>query len=422
MGIMLSKVYEQTGTRTDPAEHERIPNNRRAPHTTPPKLKFPESKTVLWISAATVVVLFALAYFFLMPVAEVATVQRGTAISAVYGTVRIEPAFVVRVRAQNDGFIRLAESFSAGRGAIGKSVEKGQLLARSADQDTSRQLKQARAELQAAIDRAALPLPSSELLKSAEDNLQRLEKVVGSGNVPAVEYQKAKSEANRLRGAVETERIERDRNLKSLEETTKKLEAQMKNAEVRSPIDGILTNVQTIDGELVSDGNELFTVSSRQTYVRGEVNEEDVGEVKAGMKAKVQLYAYRTRTFTGRVTSIQPAADPTTQRYTVVLEMENPPDNMMVGMTGEMNIITGVHENALLVPTRALLVDQALVVNGGMVQRRTVNVGFRTLDFSEALNGLSTADPETVPDQDKFHSGQPVRQRMINAPPPQKAP
>jgi RND family efflux transporter MFP subunit len=422
MGIMLSKVYEQTGTRADTAEHQRIANNRREPHTTPPKLKFPESKTVLWIGAATVVVLFALAYFFLMPVAEVATVQRGTAISAVYGTVRIEPAFVVRVRAQNDGFIRMAESFSAGRGAIGKSVEKGQLLATIADEETSRQLKQARADLQAAVDRAAVPLPSSELLKAAEDNLQRLEKVVGSGNVPAVEYQKAKSEVNRLRGAVETERIERDRNLKSLEETTKKLEAQMKNAEVRSQIDGILTNVQTIDGELVSDGNELFTVSSRRNYIRGEVNEEDVGEVKPGMKAKVQLYAYRMRNFTARVTSVQPAADPTTQRYTVVLEMENPPDNLMVGMTGEMNIITGVHENALLVPTRALLVDQALLVNGGIVQRRTVNVGFRTLDFSEALNGLAEGDHVIVSDQDKFHSGQPVRQRTINAPPPPKGP
>jgi len=48
-----------------------------------------------------------------MPVAEVVTVRRGTAISAVYGTVRIEPAFVVRIRAQNDGFIQLAEAFSA---------------------------------------------------------------------------------------------------------------------------------------------------------------------------------------------------------------------------------------------------------------------------------------------------------------------
>jgi len=420
--MMLSNIDEKVETRTANARHEVIANNRTGHQTSFPKLKLPKSKAFWWIGGVSIVVLFALAYFFLMPVAEVATVRRGTAISAVYGTVRIEPAFVVRVRAQNDGFISLAESFSAGRGAIGKSVEKGQLLATIADQDTSRQLKQARADLQAAIDRAALPLPSSELLKSAEDNLQRLEKVVGSGNVPAVEYQKAKSEANRLRGAVETERIERDRNLNSLQETTKKLEAQMKNAEVRSPIDGILTNVQTIDGELVSDGNELFTVSSRKTYVRGEVNEEDVGEVKPGMKAKVQLYAYRTRTFTARVTSVQPAADPTTQRYTVVLEMNEPPDNLMVGMTGEMNIITGIHENALLVPTRALFVDQALMVNGGIVQRRTVNVGFRTLDFSEVLNGLAEGDHVVVSDQDKFHSGQPVRQRMVSSPPPPKAP
>src|SRR2546423_852410 len=92
----------------------------------------------------------------------------------------IEPAFLVRVRAQNDGFIRLGEPFSAGRGAIGKSVEKGQLIATIADEETSRELKQARADLQAAVDRAAVPLPSSELLKAAEDNLQRLGKVVSS--------------------------------------------------------------------------------------------------------------------------------------------------------------------------------------------------------------------------------------------------
>jgi len=111
--------------------------------------------------------------------------------------------------------------------------------------------------------------------------------------VAAVEYEKAKSEANRLRGAVEEERIERDRNLNSLEGATRKLESQMKNSEVRAPIEGLLTNVQTIDGKLVSDGNELFTVSSHNNYVRGEVNEEDVGEVKPGLKAKLQLYAYR---------------------------------------------------------------------------------------------------------------------------------
>jgi RND family efflux transporter MFP subunit len=376
---------------------------------------------LLWILAPVVVVITAISYFFL-PVAEVATVRRGTAISAVYGTVRIEPAFVVHVRAQNAGFIRLADEFSAGRGAIGKNVEKGQLLATIADEATARQLKQSRTDFQAATERAALPLPSSELLKTAEDNVQRLEKLTALSNVPAVEYQKAKSEAARLRGVVEAERIERDRSLQASEEALKKLEAQMKNSEIRAPIDGLLTNIQTIDGELVAEGNELFTVSSRKNYVRGEVNEEDVGDVKPGMKATVRLYAYRTKEFTAHVSSIQPAADPETQRYTIVLQLENAPDNLMAGMTGEMNVITGTHENVLLVPTRALLVDQALVVKRGIVHKRTVKVGFRTLDFSEAMSGLSLNDHVVVSDQDRLKPGQPVRQRKINVVGKTKAP
>ena len=368
----------------------------------------------MWVAAALIVLICAVAYYFFMPTAEVAVVHRGTAISAVYGTVRIEPAFVVHVRAQNSGFIQLAEEFSAGRGAIGKSVSKGQLLASIADETTARQLKQARADLQAATERAKLPLPSEELLKAAQDNLNRLQQVVASGNVPAVEFEKSKSEVNRLKGALENERIERDRNLQALEEAQKKLEAQMRASEIRAPMDGLLSAVSTIDGELVAEGNQLFTVSSRKTYVRGEVNEEDVGEVKPAMKAKVQLYAYRNNVFPAKVSSIQPAADPDTQRYTIILEMEKPPDNLMAGMTGEMNIITGTHENAVLVPTRALMVDQALVVKRGIVQRRTIKVGFRTLDFTEALSGVSAGERVVVADQDRLKPGQPVRQRRVD--------
>ena len=178
---MLSNIWQKADARTITGGHRFIEKKGPRHHTSFQKLKLPESKRVLLGGGAALLLIFAVAYYFLMPVAEVVTVRRGTAISAVYGTVRIEPAFVVRVRAQNDGFLRLAEAFSAGRGAIGKSVEKGQLLATIADEETSRDLKQARADLQAATDRAALPLPSSELLKAAEDNLQRLEKVVSFG-------------------------------------------------------------------------------------------------------------------------------------------------------------------------------------------------------------------------------------------------
>ena len=384
-------------------------------------LKFLASKKLIAAIAGGLVIVLALAYYLFLPVAEVATVQRGTAIAAVYGTVRIEPTIVIHVRAQNAGFIRLVDPFSAGRAAIGRTVQKGDLFATIADETTARQLQQARADLQAAMQRAELPLPSSEPLKVAEDSFQRLERLTSISNVPAVEYEKAKSEVARLRGQVEAERIERGRNLESLDAVMKKLEAQMKNSEIRAPMDGLLTGIKAIDGDLVAEGNELFTVSSHKNYVRGEVNEEDVGEVKIGMDATLQVYAFRTRQFSAKVTAILPAADPETQRYTIVLDLENPPENLLAGMTGEMNIITGRRENALLLPTRALLVDQVLVVSGGVVRAKTVQIGYRTLDFSEVLDGLSEGDRVIVSDQDRFRPGQPARHRVVETPRPNAA-
>ena len=64
------------------------------------------------VGAVVVFLLCSLACYFLMPVAEVATVRRGPAIYGVYGTVRMEPTFGDHVRAQNSGF---AEIMSAAR-------------------------------------------------------------------------------------------------------------------------------------------------------------------------------------------------------------------------------------------------------------------------------------------------------------------
>jgi len=377
------------------------------------RLKLLRSKRFLWAIGGAAVLLFAVVYYLTLPIAEVAAVHRGTAVAAIYGTVRIEPTFVIHVRAQNAGFIRLADPFTNGRAAIGLPVQKGALFATIADEATARQLRQAQADLQAAVQRAQLPLPSSEPLKVAEDQVQRLERLSSLSNVPAVEFQRAKSDVTRLRGQLESERIERDRNIESLETAVKKLEDQMKNSEIRSPMDGLLTSMKVIDGELVTDGNELFTVSSQQNYVRGEVNEEDIGEVKVGMPALLQVYAFRNRQFNAKVTAINPTADPETQRYTVVLELQEPPENLLGGMTGEMNIITGQHENALLVPTRALVGDDVLAVNGGFVHLRRVQLGYRTLENAEVLHGAKEGDLVIVTDQDKFRAGRPVRYRVV---------
>jgi multidrug efflux pump subunit AcrA (membrane-fusion protein) len=138
--------------------------------------------------------------------------------------------------------------------------------------------------------------------------------------------------------------------------------------------------------------------------------------VKIGMNAMLQVYAFRARQFNAKVTAIFPAADPETQRYTIILDLENPPENLLAGMTGEMNIITGRRENVLLIPTRALLVDQVLVVQSGFVQQRMVRIGYRTLDAAEVIEGLAEGDHVILSDQDKFRPGQPARSRVV-APP-----
>jgi RND family efflux transporter MFP subunit len=378
-------------------------------------LKTRISKPALWTLLLTAVVFAGTIYYFTRPVAEVEKVIRGTAVSAVYGTVRIEPVFVVQVRAQNSGLIRLADAVAAGRGAVGKHMAKDELLATIADETTTRQLTQAQSDLQAAEERARLELPSSEPLKIAEANVQRLEKLTSLSNVPAVEYEKARSEAKRLRDALQDEKIERERSLDALRDAVKKAESLTKRLEIRAPMDGILSDIKAIDGEFVSDGAQLFTESSSKNYVRGEVNEEDIGEVKVGMDAILQMYAYRNRQFAAKVTSIVPAADPETQRYIVLLDLEKPPENLLAGMTGEMNIVTGRHENAVLVQTRALFVDQVWRVQHGVVEKRTITVGYRTLEFSEVREGLAVGDEVVVSDQDKLRSGQVVRRRTIKS-------
>lgn len=383
-------------------------------------MKTPIPKRTLWALSILAVVIFVALYIWMMPRVEVEKVTKGTAIAAVYGTVRIEPSFVVPVRAQNTGFIHLADQVRAGRGAIGKQVHKGDLLATISDEAATRQLNQAQADLQAAEERARLELPSSEPLKVAEANVQRLEKLTSLSNVPQVEYEKAKSEAKRLRDLLETEKIERERNLGALRDAVKKAEELTGRLEIRASMDGILSEMKAIDGEFVSDGALLFSISSTRNYVRGEVNEEDIGEVKVGMPAILQMYAYRTRQFKASVTSIVPTADPDTQRYTVLLDLQNPPENLLAGMTGEMNIITGQHEDALLVPTRAVLVDQVWRVKMGAIEKRTVRIGYRTLDNSEVLDGLKFDDHVVVSEQDKLKTGQFVRQQMVKGLPTPK--
>ncbi len=185
------------------------------------------------------------------------------------------------------------------------------------------------------------------MLRTAADTLERLSTLKPNA-IPAADLEKARGEVKRLTAAVEAERVDLQRSVDVLKTTVTGLEEQLRKTEIRSPMEGIITTVNPADGDLVMTNAVLFVVATRDTYVEGQVNEEDVGEIRDGMHADLRLYSYSQREFTARVSTVLPSTDPNSQRYTVVLYLDDPPENIRAGMTGEMNIIIARRENALV--------------------------------------------------------------------------
>lgn len=346
--------------------------------------------------------------------AEVFTVVRSTATAAVYGTVKIQAAVTREIRAQNTGYIKFAGGMLSGVGSVGFLVKKDQVLATIADETTTRALKQAQTELTAALDRQKLGPPSTQLLRTSQDNLDRME-TLQRNSVPAAELERMRAETKRLTASVEAERVELQRMVDFLKSNFSGLDELLRKTEIRSPMDGILTTINPADGDLVTSNAILFLVATRETYVEGQVNEEDVGEIKDGMHADVRLYSYSQREFTAKVSTVLPSTDANSQRYTVVLYLDNPPDNLRAGMTGEMNIIIARRENAIVVPSRALMIDQAFIVEDGVIKMRTLKTGYRGLETAEVLEGINEGDQVVVSDQDTFRPGQRVRPVTVNS-------
>ena len=345
------------------------------------------------------------------PTAEVYVAQRGTAISAVYGTVKVVASVTVNVHARNNGTIRFSDPIAT-NGVVGLVVTQGELLATITNEDLDRSIAKAETELKSAEQRRALGPPSQQQLNTAEALLARMEKLAQMQNVPAADLERTRNDVQGLRERVRGEQVELDRQVSIEREEDGVLQDRKAHCFITSPIDGYLNAISCLNGEFISDGSNPFIVSSATTFLEGQINEEDVGQVTPKMKAAVRLYSYANQEFTASVTQILPTAND--QRYTINLTLDNPPANLMTGMTGEMNIIAGRRENALIIPSRAVLADRVLVVKDNVVKPRSVKVGFRNLERAEILDGLKEGEQVVVADQDLFRPGQRVRAITIN--------
>ena len=404
------------------------PSNQPSPNAgpskaTPAQIRRQAALLSFFRWAATLTLLFVLVtagyylYFNVInrPPAEVYVVSRGTALSQVYGTVTISSAFQLGMFAQNSGNLRYGPALLGGSAATlnGIPVKKDELLGTVIDEVGQQTLLNAQRDYDAALNRQKVGPASAGPLQAAQSKVDAQSKL--PKNVTAkVDIDAANSELERLKSAVNTEGLNLQHDVDTYSAVLKAAQDQQRRAEVRSPFDGILTVVNYNDGAYVTLNQALFTVASPATYVLGEVNEEDIGGLHPGQKAEVRLYSYTNQTFEATLDAVLPAPIPNTSRYNVNLHLDSPPDNLLFGLTGEMNIILGRTPNVILVPARGVNIDQVLIVDGGVVEQRTVQVAARGLENVGIAGGLNEGDQVIVSDQDAFKPGERVRPVKTN--------
>ena len=282
--------------------------------------------------AGLLVVLFALlltGYYFYVNVinrapAEVYPVERGPAVSTVYGTFTITASNSLTLFAQNAGYLRTDPTLGSTYGSQGTTVKQDQLMATVVDENTVRVVKQAQADYDSAISHQKGGPPNAGALKSAQDTLAAYNRL-SHGAVPQVTRDAAQNEVNRLQLAVDNEKLELQRAVDAAANVLKTYQDQLKRTEIRAPFDGVLTFIGFNNNSYVLPNQALFTVASSDTYVSGLVNEEDVGVLKAGMKAELHLYSSASKNYTATLTLILPSPEANSSRYTVTFTVDNPP-------------------------------------------------------------------------------------------------
>ncbi|MEO6994189.1 MAG: hypothetical protein ABI273_11195, partial [Lacunisphaera sp.] len=123
------------------------------------------------------------------------------------------------------------------------------------------------------------------------------------------------------------------------------------------------------------------------------------------------------------ISKVLPAADPTTLRYSIYLDVAMPEGHVLVpGTTGEMTITLAERDNALLIPTRALMdsgdqsdlkIKYVYVVDGNKVARSKVVKGYGSMNLTEIISGLKEGDLVITDQQDQFRVGERVQPQIV---------
>ncbi len=117
--------------------------------------------------------------------------------------------------------------------------------------------------------------------------------------------------------------------------------------------------------------------------------------MRVGREVEIKFSAYPGQIFKGKTKAISPIIDPEDKTCTVVIEVDNPQEQIKPGMHAEVEIPAEIHEDILLIPQEAVLVrgrKLAFVVEEGLAKWRYIQVGLENEDYAEVLEGVEEGE------------------------------
>jgi len=354
---------------------------------------------------------------------KLAKVEKGDLAKSVVATGKVTPITKVEVKSKASGIVKKLYV------EAGDKVKTGQLLAQLDKVEIEAQVEQSRAALQSAVanetaaeadyERAKVDAEGVDIptLKRAYDRAQGMAKdcVVSAAQMDdaqrayemAVNKQGvAKAQVTVLKAKIAQSKADQARDQANL----KQLEEQLSYTDIVSPLDGVVLSRDVEMGDAVSSilvlgsGATLVMTlgDTSEVYVKGKVDESDIGKVYLGQPARIKVESFKDKTFQGKVTRIsQMGVDKdNVTTFEVRVSINNPGGELKAEMTANAEIILEEHKNVLQIPEGSILYDKDKKASVEIPDSKAkdgkkkiaVNIGISNGAKTELLGGLKEGD------------------------------
>ncbi len=347
-----------------------------------------------------------------VPLVEVAEVRRSPLRVVVTTNGKIEPIDDAEVRARLAGrVLEIPEP--------GTAVVKGEPVLRIDSSEVGADLATAESDR----------LSAKESLRAGRDDLARLRQrfaadrdLFAQGAITRERFRE--SEAVHRDAQARVASLEREVPLRvdALDLRIRALREQLAAAETLAPISGTIYRTDAKKGQLVRAGDLLLAVADLgRLRVRANVDQVDLGRVRADARVRVTSNAHPGRLWTGRMSEVVPHVIVKESRaVSESLAILDPPtEGLVPGMTVDVEIIVAERDDVVQVPVDAVVGrdGSALVykLDGSRVRATPVKVGLSGVTAAEIVEGLSPGDLVVVGGAQGLEDGERVDPRRSDA-------